>query len=335
MKRLFLLDPFNDDSLEDKIFAGPYGVLQQLLKKPGVEFHTRDYAPLEKAEKVLFFNYNAAVYRQCIEAGLTKDQLVLFAYEPRVVIPEQYDPAIRAQFGTVFSFDDDAVDNKTVHKLTYIQGQKLLPASSFPPYSKRKYITLMNGNKYSFLRNELYSYRRKAIRYFERHTDFDLYGFGWDKPPKLDLLRSAKQAIPEGTFGQLLADIPALNRPYPSYRGSVDDKHATVAGYKFNLCFENEKEVRGYITEKLFDSFVAGCVPIYLGASNIDQYVPPATYIDMRKFSGFQELDEYLQAMPEAEWRAYFDAGQAYLHSKDFESWRPEAVFTGYLPILG
>ena len=36
--------------------------------------------------------------------------------------------------------------------------------------------------------------------------------------------------------------------------------------------------VKGYITEKIFDSFFAGVVPIYWGAENITDYVPKSLY---------------------------------------------------------
>lgn len=38
-----------------------------------------------------------------------------------------------------------------------------------------------------------------------------------------------------------------------------------------------------YVTEKLYDAFVAGCVPLYLGAPNIAKLLPdPQAIIDYR-----------------------------------------------------
>ncbi len=44
----------------------------------------------------------------------------------------------------------------------------------------------------------------------------------------------------------------------------VKDKQKWLEQYKFNLCFENSS-YPGYLTEKLFDAFSAGCIPIYWG----------------------------------------------------------------------
>ena len=43
---------------------------------------------------------------------------------------------------------------------------------------------------------------------------------------------------------------------------SVNDKIEWLKSYKFNICFENSS-YPGYLTEKLFDAFMGGCVPIY------------------------------------------------------------------------
>jgi hypothetical protein len=48
--------------------------------------------------------------------------------------------------------------------------------------------------------------------------------------------------------------------------------------YKFVICFENSKTA-GYVTEKIFNVFMAGSVPIYDGAPNIDHYVQPGAFL--------------------------------------------------------
>ena len=50
--------------------------------------------------------------------------------------------------------------------------------------------------------------------------------------------------------------------------GNIDNKVEWLKSYKFNLCFENSS-YPGYLTEKLFDAFMAGCVPIYWGDTSL------------------------------------------------------------------
>ena len=50
--------------------------------------------------------------------------------------------------------------------------------------------------------------------------------------------------------------------------GAVENKHLWLQDYKFNICFENSSYA-GYLTEKLFDAYSAGCVPIYWGDTSL------------------------------------------------------------------
>ena len=47
------------------------------------------------------------------------------------------------------------------------------------------------------------------------------------------------------------------------------------------------------VSEKIFDCFAAGNVPIYWGASNVTDYIPEDCFIDMRSFSSFEELYQF------------------------------------------
>ena len=46
-----------------------------------------------------------------------------------------------------------------------------------------------------------------------------------------------------------------------------DNKINYLRNFKFNICPENSNR-RGYVTEKLFQAFSAGCIPVYWGSDN-------------------------------------------------------------------
>ena len=50
----------------------------------------------------------------------------------------------------------------------------------------------------------------------------------------------------------------------------------------------------GYITEKIFDSFMSGCIPVYWGANDILDYIPDGCFIDRRNFKDTAEVHQYL-----------------------------------------
>lgn len=49
-----------------------------------------------------------------------------------------------------------------------------------------------------------------------------------------------------------------------------DDKISYLKNFKFNICPENTNS-ENYVTEKIFEAFIAGCIPIYYGANNFPE----------------------------------------------------------------
>jgi alpha-1,3-fucosyltransferase 10 len=73
-----------------------------------------------------------------------------------------------------------------------------------------------------------------------------------------------------------------------------ETKLDVFGSYKFCIGFENSI-CTDYVTEKFFDPFLSGSVPVYRGAPNVDDFAPgPHSYINAADFSGPRELAEYL-----------------------------------------
>jgi len=102
---------------------------------------------------------------------------------------------------------------------------------------------------------------------------------------------------------------------YPSYRGSVENKKKTLEKYKFSICYENAKDIPGYITEKIFNCFFAGCVPVYWGANNIMDHIPADCFIDMRNFSNYEDMYQYMKNMSDEEYLGYLNAIERFILS--------------------
>ena len=108
-------------------------------------------------------------------------------------------------------------------------------------------------------------------------------------------------------FARPLNRIPGLRKflgqnKFPSYCGKVDSKFETLSNAKFSICYENAKDITGYITEKIFDCFFAGCVPVYWGISNPSEVFGDRTFIDRRKFNSHEDLLNYLKNISEEEY---------------------------------
>jgi hypothetical protein len=106
-----------------------------------------------------------------------------------------------------------------------------------------------------------------------------------------------------------------------AYRGTVDRKRPILARYRFTFCYENAYGFSGYITEKLFDALLAGSVPVYLGAPNVTDHIPPACFIDAREFEGIEGINYsaligFLRSMPRDIYNGHLAAGRAFLASE-------------------
>ena len=74
-----------------------------------------------------------------------------------------------------------------------------------------------------------------------------------------------------------------------------NSKVALYSQYKFVIAFENSV-LEDYVTEKLYDPLYAGTVPVYLGAPNVEDYLPGADcVIRADRFGSPKELAEYIE----------------------------------------
>ena len=143
-----------------------------------------------------------------------------------------------------------------------------------------------------------------------KHIDeFDLYGFGWN-------LRTFTGIRPIRFLNRFNFLRKIFIQKHPSYKGKVEKKQDTLSKYKFCFCFENSVDIPGYISEKIWDCFFAGVVPIYLGAPNVLNYIPDNTFIDYRKFNSYDDLYLFLKNISEKEYNQYIENIEKFLLSK-------------------
>lgn len=97
------------------------------------------------------------------------------------------------------------------------------------------------------------------------------------------------------------------NRRLPADKGR-ESKLGVISSYKFTIAFENARS-NDYVTEKLFDAFWAGSVPVYFGAPNVEKFVPGRdSYIDAARFADPKDLADHLIAIArdDAAYRRFF-----------------------------
>ncbi len=276
---------------EDLIY--PFVYLSKFAKAKNIKVSTVDTEPLENFDAIVFLDFPTfenRYFRKLISDKF--ENLYLLIYESKLIRPDNWNRKYHRNFKKIFTWNDDFVDGKKYVK--YYWPNKIPENLNFDLSKKNKLCTMIASNKFKSHPLELYTERVKAIRWLEQNhpEDFDLYGFGWDR-------FSTKLLKPE----------------YPSYKGSVKSKKEIYEKYKFAICYENAKDIPGYTTEKIFDCFFAGCVPVYWGAPNITEYIPIDTFVDRRNFKTYEELYSYLKNMPNQEYLDYLNAIKIFIKS--------------------
>ena len=341
------IDPFSAKALGDRLFEpntgryhstlpGCLAFMKNVFEAQGVCVHTADRIPTSIGSDTHLY---VSIGNHANYLSLTnRPDVILSAFmvlESPVVEPRMYLEVKRAKrhFKRIFSYIDQAqftqfagtaVDCISLRLPIDFHGVEL------PLWSRsdRSFLVMVNMNKLPRLsRSELYTERMRAIEFFSRTNDIDLYGVDWDKASRrmgrsrIPGLRRAQIAI--SNWVDTIRPDPLLVAARKVFKGELETKWETLASYDFALCFENAY-IKGYLTEKLFECLRVGTIPIYLGATDIEELVPPDCFIDMRRFADYSELLTYLKELDQQAVRRYREAGRAFLELKAFNPFSKE-----------
>jgi len=290
--------------------AYPTVRLGQRLRALGHQAATLDTDALSKFDVAVFLDHPTWLnpYFRRLQKMRCK-KLYLFLLENEAMRPDNYWTFNHRAFERVFTWNPQLVDGKKYFHFT--QPFQLPPAVQLDTQEQRKFCVTIASQKYSNHPQELYSERVRAIRWFERHhpEEFDLFGTLWEHP-----YFTGKLARLNLVLQKLYARFPTALRGqrFPSHRGTVPSKHVVMKQYKFAICYENAV-FPGYVTEKILDALSAGCIPVYLGAPDVTNIIPPETFVDKRQFKSYADLYDYLKNMPEKEYLDYRQAIEQFL----------------------
>lgn len=289
-----------------------YRELKASLREIGYNLSTSDLIRPEEADLVI---YNEMP--KILPSPASKARSYLLLFESEIIRADNWQLHRHEAFGRIFTWHENFAGKGPYVKYNF--PVPLPPKTPRHHFQSRKLATLIAGAKICFHPLSLYDERVKTIYWFEKHRpkDFEFYGGGWNR-----------MQIMGGRWISQLNRIPglgrALARNHPSYRGPVDDKAAAYAKYRFSICYENGFGIPGYITEKILDCFVAGIVPVYWGAPDIEKHIPADCWIRREDFRSHEELYSFLSSMTEAKYASYLDAIDRFLSSPAARAFSPK-----------
>lgn len=301
-----LFDPASPLNRDNCLSA--YRLLREKLAALGWSCDTHDVLQAAGAvpDAVLFTDMPAKSPDALLAGWAPDAKRYAVLLECAVIKPANWAPGAHDPFDAVFTWDENFVDGKKYFKVNFPNP---FPEGKPPGLAgKTGFCVMITANKKSSHPLELYSERERSVRWFEKNHpgELDLYGIGWDR-------RVFTGPAPVRALNRLPA-LARLTAPrYPSYRGVIGEKLPVISKYRFSICYENARDILGYITEKIFDCFFAGNIPVYWGAPDITKHVPAECFIDRREFPDHGELYRYMKSLSDAEITSRLEAARDYI----------------------
>ncbi len=292
--------------------------LRQILAVQGAEIHTDDYllesAPMNQGIAE-YYSFGILRDYDWLQSRYRLDFRAFLIFEPPFVARKLYKalPLLSRYFSRIYlhnihgdGYSLAGVDRTKLRKLFWPQPFDDVLFDYWRNSDRLTKLVVINGNHNPLLRlefgnGELYSARIAAMADLAKLDAVDLYGRGW-----------AQWWHPNSMWFPYLSNYQAL---MSIYKGSCISKYEVLSRYKFSLCLENLC-MDGYITEKIFDCLYVGTIPIYLGAKDVEKYIPKDAYIDARKFQSWKEMWSGILQLSPGQVSAMKEAGRAFLQSE-------------------
>ncbi|OGG38373.1 hypothetical protein A3D55_00390 [Candidatus Jorgensenbacteria bacterium RIFCSPHIGHO2_02_FULL_45_20] len=292
--------------------ADRYEGLKNFLSGKGIEINTYDlYKKGDKIDLWIMMEPSPQKYFLMLKRGICPKKVLFFILEPDIVNPwawkylKLYMPFHKA----FLSWSSDLV-KRYPGKFVELKVPIPFDKSKYPHYKekiKKNLCVLMQSNKFSNIKGELYSLRREIVRFYEKRGDglLDLYGLGWNTENTRHL----------GKSKPLYTTL---------YKGFAEDKWETFSEYWFAFCIQNSIP-SGDFEYDPFMAMATGTVPIYLPPPNADKYVPKDTYINYNDFENLEELTKYLMSLKKTpEYEKYRESGWKYINSARYRPFTVE-----------
>jgi alpha(1,3/1,4) fucosyltransferase len=290
---------FNPDSIynnENRLKS--HVLTKTILERDNYKIDTYDLISAEQISNndiFLSYNHHPKVFRQ-VGKKIRYENRILIAQEPLAKL--NFSPSTLKYYGKILTWNEQILNSDKVQRIKAYPITKV--NVEWIPVEKRKFLTNISINKTSRFRGELYSERLKTILLAENifPGEFDHYGVGWNTS------KSFLQRIGLKSYNYI-----------SSYKGMLNGKYETLRHYKFSICYENNKTLPGNITEKIFDCFQCGVIPLYWGAPDILKYIPADTFIWRENFRSNEEMLLYIRSMPHTEISTMVSSIRSFINS--------------------
>lgn len=318
-------------------YIGAFRLWRDVAAKSGFQLDTWDVVSPGNADLLWFIDLprRKSIYQEA-RNRFPGTPSVLMICESPLICPQMFHAANQRNFDLVVSYEPEKPG-----RIHYKLPVGLRAPLNGPAFHARRLLCMINSNRVEGvfamrqlgleglpgvgrlfngwssrlkdfiapLTHDLYVERRRIARDADRCGDLeiDFFGSGWN--------------------GEQISWCPWYrNIPYRCQRGRyVEDRIGTLSQYRFSLAYENWRGSCGYITDRIFDGFLAGTVPVYLGDDGVDRIFPGNAFVDARHFANRSELFSFLRNMKEEVWCEMREAGRNFLQGTTAQAFSEES----------
>lgn len=198
--------------------------------------------------------------------NLEKCRRALFVFEPEAVLPMQHKIKVREKYGICWVGSPRQIlrpEDQWMIMGSLPDYEQHTPKGQFEPNT----VALINENKFSFVPGNLYKFRTTVLRSLTKAgITVELAGKNWDKGPfwsiKQQVLAIGFLIKNRERFQISNFQLPMRPNEHVRLHGRVPSAVEFLKGYDFAIVIENDPN---YISEKLMNAILAGCIPLFVG----------------------------------------------------------------------
>ena len=270
----------------------------------------------EQPHLVLCFDWHQQAEQVIRSAKQQGAHCSLIVQEPEVVLPSNWSTRVRKKFSRVLEVGNPHSNSLVPWPQNWPQS---VPPAVIPRLNK---AVMVQARKFSFVKGQFYSLRAQLASTDKR---VDVFGPDWGNPDARLILR----IIAEFLFALRASsgvDLETLGSVFSTpirWHGPARDKISVMKDYKVAVTIENSG---GYMSEKIFDAFFSGCIPVYVGPSLEPFEVPGDLYV--RAQPNLESIKSALTYALEMDYNTWLGRVKAYLASpKTYEIWSSRSAF--------
>jgi hypothetical protein len=224
------------------------------------------------------------------------EKVIFFSFETQISNPRSHNKYYHHYYSKAFTWNDDLIDNIKYFKVRFPWMDPRPMVKDRPTFENKKLSIFVGEPRQRVGYYANYVARTELVQFFEVQpgSDFDLYGLGWE----------------QSNYKNFKGLIPLIGN-------RRENKINVLKNYKFDFCYENTINVNGWLSERIFEDFAAGCVPVYWGCNNVEDYIPRGCFIPRQDFKNNEELYSFLQNVKKDEYETYIKNIEQFLTTEN------------------